>query len=53
LYARLGGRVTDGVTRHAFVAEAVCRGVEECDDGRFAGTDRWPGSRTLDEEEAA
>ena len=29
------------------------RPLKEMDDGRFAATDRWPGSRTLDEEEAA
>lgn len=29
------------------------RPLKELDDRRFAATDRWPGSRTLDEEEAA
>lgn len=29
------------------------RPLKEMDDGRFAATDRWPGSRTLSDEEAA
>lgn len=29
------------------------RPLKELDDRRFAATDRWPGSRTLDDEEAA
>lgn len=29
------------------------RPLKELDDGRFAATGRWPGSRTLSEDEAA
>ncbi|AMB47687.1 hypothetical protein [Methylobacterium sp. AMS5] len=29
------------------------RPLTELDDGRFAATDRWPGSKTLSDEEAA
>ncbi|ACK81454.1 hypothetical protein [Methylorubrum extorquens] len=41
LREKLNGRIAKG------------RPLKELDDGRFAATDRWPGSKTLDEEEAA
>lgn len=55
-YGKAGDRKTirPGKLREKLnVRIAKGRPLKELDDGRFAATDRWPGSRTLDDEEAA